>query len=102
MLHEQFFLLRHYVNESRHKGVNQRSKYVTQVVQQRLELPTVTLTWHACKYNVHKLHQRYILKEKSKEKSSEKNRLFEKELYLWWTEFIYLVFTRMPGESYRR
>ena len=22
----------------------------------------VTLTWHACKYKVHKLHQRYILK----------------------------------------
>ena len=21
----------------------------------------VTLTWHACKYKVHKLHQRYIL-----------------------------------------
>ena len=23
----------------------------------------VTLTWHACKYKVHKLHQRYILKQ---------------------------------------
>ena len=45
--------------ESTHKGVNQRSKYMTQV-QQRAELPTVTLTWHACKYKVHKLHQRYI------------------------------------------
>ena len=22
----------------------------------------VTLTWHVCKYKVHKLHQRYILK----------------------------------------
>ena len=30
-----------------HKGVNQRSKYVTQVQQQRPELPTATLTWHA-------------------------------------------------------
>ena len=30
--------------------------------QQRPESPTVTLTWHACKYKVHKLHQRYILK----------------------------------------
>ena len=28
---------------------------------QRPESPTVTLTWHACKYKVHKLHQRYIL-----------------------------------------
>ena len=36
--------------DSTHKGVNQRSKYVTQVQQQRPESPTVTLTWHACKY----------------------------------------------------
>ena len=28
--------------------------------QQRPESPTVTLTWHACRYKVHKLHQRYI------------------------------------------
>ena len=47
--------------ESTDKGVNQRSKYVTQVQQQRPESPTVTLTWHACKCKVHKLHQRYIL-----------------------------------------
>ena len=33
---------------------------VTQV-QQRLESPTVTLTWHANKYKVQQLHQRYIL-----------------------------------------
>ena len=39
--------------ESRRKGVNQCSKYVTQVQQstqvqqQRPESPTVTLTWHA-------------------------------------------------------
>ena len=39
------------------KGVNWRSKYVTQV-QQRPESPTVTLTWHACKYKVHKFNQR--------------------------------------------
>ena len=45
--------------QSTHKGVNQRSKYITQVQQQRPESPTVTLTWHACKYKVHKL--RYIL-----------------------------------------
>ena len=44
-----------------HKGVNLHSKVVTQVQQQRPEPPTVTLTWHACKYKVHKLHQRYIL-----------------------------------------
>ena len=46
--------------KSTHNGVNQRSKYVTQV-KQRSVLPTVTLTWHACKYTVHKVHQRYIL-----------------------------------------
>ena len=27
--------------------------------------PTVTLIYHACKYNVHKLHQRYIHKMRS-------------------------------------
>ena len=51
-----------WVEKSTHKGVNQRSKYETQVRQQRPESPTVTLTWHACKYKVRKLHQRYILK----------------------------------------
>ena len=48
--------------ESTHKEINQRSKEVTQVQQQRPESPTVTLTWHASKYKVRKLHQRYILK----------------------------------------
>ena len=47
---------------STHEGVHYRSKHVTQVQQQRPKSPTVTLTWHACKYKVHKLHQRYILK----------------------------------------
>ena len=63
-------------------------KDVTQTQQQKPESPTVTLTWHACKYKVHKLYQRYIP---------------------WWyiedvpvVEFMYLVFTRKPGESYRR
>ena len=49
--------------------------------------PTVTLTWHANRYKVHKLHQRYI----------------------WWSlctlyllSCIYLVFTCMPGESCHR
>ena len=49
------------VAKSTHKGVNQRSEYVTQV-QQRPDLSMGTLTWHACKYKVHKLHQRYIFK----------------------------------------
>ena len=34
--------------ESANKGVNKRSKHVTQAQQQRPESPTVTLTWHAC------------------------------------------------------
>ena len=33
--------------ESKRKGVNLRSNYVTQVQQQRPESPTVTFTWHA-------------------------------------------------------
>ena len=47
--------------ESTNRGDNHLSKYVTQAQQQRPESPTVTLAWHACKYKVHKLHQRYIL-----------------------------------------
>ena len=31
-----------------------RSKYVTQIQQQRVTSPKVTLTWQACKYKVHK------------------------------------------------
>ena len=48
--------------ESTDRGVNYRSKFVTQVRQQKPGSPTVTLTWHACKYKAHKLLQRYILK----------------------------------------
>ena len=40
------------LSESTNKGVNQRSKHVTQVQQQRPESPTIPLTWHACKGNV--------------------------------------------------
>ena len=47
--------------------------------QQRHESPTVTLTWYASKYKVHKLQQLYIL-----------------------VEFVYLLFTHMPVESYHR
>ena len=68
--------------ESTNKGVNVRWKDVTQTQQQRPESPTVTLTWHASKYKIHELHQRYI--------------------YLPLVEFMYLVFIWMPGESYRR
>ena len=35
-------------------------KKITQAQQQRPESPTVTLTWHASKYKVHKLHQRRL------------------------------------------
>ena len=53
----------HFVQkQSAHDGVNQRSKDVTQTQQQRPESPAVTLTWHASKYKVHELHQRYILR----------------------------------------
>ena len=43
-------------SETTHKGVNQRSKDVTQTQQQNPESPTVTLAWHASKYEAHKLH----------------------------------------------
>ena len=46
--------------ESANKGVNKLSKDVTQTQQQRSESPTVTLTWRASKYKVHKFHQSYI------------------------------------------
>ena len=49
------------LSNQQQKGVNQRSKDVTQTQQQRLESPTLTLTWHASKHKVHKLHERYIL-----------------------------------------
>ena len=43
------------------KEVNQRSKDVKQLQQQRPESPAVTLTWHASKYKGRiKLHQSYI------------------------------------------
>ena len=61
--------------ESTNKGGNQRSKYVTQVQQQRSKSPTVTLTWHACKYKVHKLHQRYILNNNNNKKEEEKKKV---------------------------
>ena len=82
--------------ESTHKGANWRWKYVRQVQQQRPESPTVTLTWHACKYKVHKLHQRYILKKGCPPLAYI---LFADVLLV---ELMYLVFTRMSHESYRR
>ena len=42
--------------ETTHKGVNQRSKDVTQTQQQKPESPAVTLAWHASKYEAHKPH----------------------------------------------
>ena len=36
--------------------ISAQNWYVTQVHQQRPESPTVTLTWHACKYKVHKFN----------------------------------------------
>ena len=53
----------------------------------------VTLTWHACKCKIRKLHQRYILCEIC---TSSMNTKVQQ------AEIMYLVFTWMPGESYRR
>ena len=49
-------------------------------------LSMVTLTWHACNYKVHKLHQRYIFDD-----------VFEDVPMV---EFMYLAFTCMPGKSF--
>ena len=43
------------------KGVNQRSKDATRAQQQRPESPTISRTWYASEYTVHKLYQRYSL-----------------------------------------
>ena len=47
--------------ESTHEGVNWYLKYVAQAQQQRPELLKVTVTWQACKYEVHKLLKRMYL-----------------------------------------
>ena len=39
----------------------QRSEDVTSAQHQRPKSATGTLTWHASKYKLHKLHQGYIL-----------------------------------------
>ena len=65
------FVLRHVsTTKATQKGVNQRSKDVTQMQQQRPELPTVALTCHATKCKVHKLHKMYILCGPNKNKNS--------------------------------
>ena len=48
------------LTESTNKGVNQHSKDVIQVKQQRPKLSVVIPTWHASKHKVHNLCQRYI------------------------------------------
>ena len=61
--------------------------------QWRSEMPTVTLTQHVCKYKVHKLHQRDIL------------HLYPLIIHpedVSLVEFMYLVFTHVPGASYCR
>ena len=44
------------------KGHTNTNTDITQTQQQRSESPTVTLTWHASKYKVYKLHHRYIFR----------------------------------------
>ena len=48
------------------KGVNERSKYVTQVQQQRPQSSAVTLIWHACRYKEHKLYQKLYIPNNKK------------------------------------
>ena len=54
-------------------------KYKVYKLHQRYIL-SVTLTWHAFKYKVHKLHQRYILIYKNKNKN---------KLYIYLESFIF-------------
>ena len=49
------------------------------VQQQRPESLTVTLTWHTCKYKVHKLHQWYILT-----RGCTSGGVYLR-MYLWWS-----------------
>ena len=83
------------------KGVNWRLKYATQAQQQRSELRTVILTWQACKYKVYKLHQRYILCVPCIYTHA-RWELCTLILHACQVRVMYLVFTCMPGESYRR
>ena len=64
----------------------------------------VTLTWHAGKYKVHKLHQRYILSLWGLCTLYLQKPELPAVTLTWHAlvEFMYLVFTRMPGESYHR
>ena len=58
-------------------------KYVPQVQQPRPESPPVTLTWHACEYKVHILHQSVKPYQR---------------MYLWWSLCtLYATCTRMTG-----
>ena len=88
-----------YIEGSTHKGVNQHSKYITEVQQQRPESPTVTLTWHECKYKVHELLPEVHPQEEFMclvFKRMPGERCTSGGVY------ILNVFTRMPGESYHR
>jgi len=69
--------------EPTNKGVNKHWKCVIQILQQRPESPTLTLTWHACKYKGHKLHQIERMRIRGCTSGG----------------VLYLVFARMPGES---
>ena len=52
-------------SDTTNKGVNQRSKDVTPTQQQRPDLPTVTLIWHASQYKVHKFHHLHHVKSET-------------------------------------
>ena len=96
---------------STHKGVNQRSKDVTQAQQQRREELIFCVLR---KYKVYKLHQRYILRytdtqrvhpqiHRYSEGTSSDTQILRGTEDVPLVEFMYLVFTRMTiNESYGR
>ena len=75
------------VTASTDKEVNQHSKDVTQTQQQRLESPTLTLTWHASK------------RFKTPPEIHSPHHLILENAHL--VDLLHRVFTRMQSESYR-
>ena len=74
-------------NASKYKVHKLRERYNPQMrVYTKYINSTRGIASNASKYKVHKLHQRYILKNQNVPQ----------------VEFVYLVFTRLPVESYSR
>ena len=67
-----------------------KNQHTRELISARINSPTISPTWHASKYKVHKLHQKYIFNVPLLEFM-----IFEDAPLV---EFMYLVSTSMPGE----